>query len=152
AFARTLAFPQIGEVIPQAEPTSAISSWRRTLNQWRHFERLPTWPERFVTTADAVCSFNPVYGQGMTVAALEALDLRAELAADGGRAADGFGRRFQQRIAERIVQPWEAAIRSDYGVPGVVGDPAPPGFAERLAYWNRVVALGRDDLPTYERI
>ena len=37
-------------------------------------------------------------------------------------------------------------------VPGVEGDPAPPGFAERLAFWQRVVALGRDDLATYERI
>jgi 2-polyprenyl-6-methoxyphenol hydroxylase-like FAD-dependent oxidoreductase len=152
AFARSLAFPHIGDVLPQAEPTSDIQAWRRTLNQWRHFERLPTWPDGFVATADAVCSFNPVYGQGMTVAALEALDLRAELEGEGGAAADGFARRFQQRIAERIVQPWEAAIRSDYGVPGVEGDPAPPGFAERLAFWNRVVALGRDDLPTYERI
>jgi 2-polyprenyl-6-methoxyphenol hydroxylase-like FAD-dependent oxidoreductase len=152
AFARTLAFPQIGEVIPKSEPTTEIQAWRRTLNQWRHFERLPTWPEGFVATADAVCSFNPVYGQGMTVAALEALDLRTELGAEGGAAADGFARRLQQRIAERITQPWEAAIRSDHGVPGVEGDPAPPGFAERLAFWNRVVALGRDDLPTYERI
>ena len=149
AFARTLAFPQIGEVIPKAEPTTEIQAWRRTLNQWRHFERLATWPEGFVTTADAVCSFNPVYGQGMTVAALEALDLRTELEAGFG---DGFGRRFQQRIAERIVQPWEAAIRSDYGVAGVEGDPAPPGFPDRLAFWNRVVALGRDDPSTYERI
>jgi 2-polyprenyl-6-methoxyphenol hydroxylase-like FAD-dependent oxidoreductase len=152
AFARTLAFPQIGEVIPQAEPITETQAWRRTLNQWRHFERLPTWPEGFVATADAVCSFNPVYGQGMTVAALEALDLRTELEAEGGAATDTFARRFQQRIAERITQPWEAAIRSDHGVPGVEGDPAPPGFAERLAFWNRVVALGRDDLPTYERI
>jgi hypothetical protein len=156
AFARTLAFPHIGEVIPQAEPISEIRSWRRTLNQWRHFERLPTWPIGFVATADAVCSFNPVYGQGMTVAALEALDLRTELEA-GGRPSgsgpdDGLARRFQHRIAERIVQPWEAAIRSDHGVPGVEGDPAPPGFAERLAFWNRVVALGRDDLAIYERI
>jgi 2-polyprenyl-6-methoxyphenol hydroxylase-like FAD-dependent oxidoreductase len=156
AFARTLAFPQIGEVIPQAEPTTPIQIWRRTLNQWRHFESLPTWPEAFVTLADAVCSFNPVYGQGMTVAALEALDLRAELeahaAAGGDGHGDGFARRFQQRIAERIVQPWEAAIRSDYGVAGVEGDPAPSGFADRLAFWQRVVALGRDDPSIYERI
>jgi hypothetical protein len=87
----------------------------------------------------------------MTVAALVALDLRTELEAGGG-ADDGLARRFQQRIAQQIVQPWEAATRSDLGVPGVEGAPAPPGFTARLAFWNRVVALGRDDLAVYERI
>jgi 2-polyprenyl-6-methoxyphenol hydroxylase-like FAD-dependent oxidoreductase len=149
AFARTLAFPQIGEALPYAEPLSPIRSWRNTVNRVRHFERLEDWPGSFLCLGDAVCSFNPVYGQGMTVAALEALDLRTELEASG---FDGLGRRFQRRLAGTLQQPWDAACRSDYGVPGVEGAPPPAGFADRLAFYQRVVALGRDDPVIYERI
>ena len=88
-FARTLAFPQIGDALPHAEPLSPIRSWRNTVNRMRHFERMPSWPESFVCVGDAVCSFNPVYGQGMTVAALGSLDLAAELEAEG---RDGHAR------------------------------------------------------------
>jgi 2-polyprenyl-6-methoxyphenol hydroxylase-like FAD-dependent oxidoreductase len=150
-FARTLAFPQIGDALPQAEPLSPIRSWRNTVNRMRHFERLEDWPASFLCLGDAVCSFNPVYGQGMTVAALGAVDLRSELEASGGIDA-GIGRRFQQRLAETLKQPWDAACRSDFGVPGVEGGPPPDGFADRLAFYERVVALGRDDPDIYEKI
>jgi 2-polyprenyl-6-methoxyphenol hydroxylase-like FAD-dependent oxidoreductase len=167
AFARTLAFPHIGEAIPQGEPLSPIRTWRNTANRLRHVEQVPAWPEAFVCLSDAVCSFNPVYGQGMTVAALEALDLRAELEAQragrdrtgrraGRRTAGGeltgLGGRFQRRLAGTVTQAWEAACRSDFRVPGVRGAAPPDGFLERLAFHDRVVALGRDDPSVYERI
>jgi 2-polyprenyl-6-methoxyphenol hydroxylase-like FAD-dependent oxidoreductase len=164
AFARSLAFPHIGDAIAEAEPVSPIRLWRSTANRLRQFEQVPAWPEAFVCLADAVCSFNPVYGQGMTVAALEALDLRTELetqGADGGGrqgrrfggcALAGLGARFQRRLAATITQAWEAACRSDFRVPGVQGGPPPDGFRERLAYYDRVVALGRDDPSIYEKI
>jgi hypothetical protein len=89
----------------------------------------------------------------MSVAALEALDLRTELEASA-LAGDGRGMscRFQQRLARTITQAWTAACRSDYAVPGVEGDPPPDGFMRRFAYVQRVVALGRDDTSVYERI
>jgi 2-polyprenyl-6-methoxyphenol hydroxylase-like FAD-dependent oxidoreductase len=151
-FARTLAFPQIGEALPHAEPLSPIRSWRNTVNRMRHFERMPSWPESFVCVGDAVCSFNPVYGQGMTVAALGSLDLAAELEAEGRDGHVGIGIGFQRRLAATIKQPWEAACRSDFGVPGVEGAPPPDGFSERFAFYERVVALGRDDPVIYEKL
>jgi 2-polyprenyl-6-methoxyphenol hydroxylase-like FAD-dependent oxidoreductase len=167
AFARSLAFPHIGDAIAKAEPVSPIRTWRNTANRLRRFERVPAWPEAFICLADAVCSFNPVYGQGMTVAALEALDLRAELETQrtdvgdrggrqgrrpGGGELVGLGARFQRRLAATITQAWEAACRSDFRVPGVQGGPPPGGFRERLAFYDRVVALGRDDPVIYEKI
>ena len=153
-FADTLAFPHIGEAIRQATPLSEISLWRNTVNKRKHLDRCASWPGAFVAMADAVCSFNPVYGQGMSVAALEALDLRTELEHQRATSPDlaGLGERFQRRVAGTLDVPWDAACRSDYGVPGVEGTPAPDGYGERLAYYERVVALGRDDLSIYERI
>jgi 2-polyprenyl-6-methoxyphenol hydroxylase-like FAD-dependent oxidoreductase len=148
-FARSLAFPQIGEALPHAEPVTPIRMWRNTVNRMRHFEDMEQWPQSFVCLGDAVCSFNPVYGQGMTVAALGALDLGAEIEVGGD---ETFGLRFQRRLARTLVQPWEAACRSDFGVPGVEGGPPPDGFAERAAFYERVVALGRDDPAIYEKI
>jgi hypothetical protein len=152
AFARSLAFPQIGDALPDAEPLTPIRTWRNTVNRMRHFERMEHWPESFVSLGDAVCSFNPVYGQGMTVAALGALDLAAELDAGCHGGLEGIGLRFQRRLARTLVQPWEAACRSDFAVPGVEGGPPPQGFAERAAFYERVVALGRDDMAIYEKI
>ena len=53
-----------------------IYGYRRTENCQKHFERLEQWPEQFVVMGDAACAFNPVYGQGMTTGALEAIELR----------------------------------------------------------------------------
>jgi 2-polyprenyl-6-methoxyphenol hydroxylase-like FAD-dependent oxidoreductase len=153
-FADSLAFPHIGEAIRCATPRSELQTWRNTINRLRHFDRLPRWPDGLVAMGDAVCSFNPVYGQGMSVASLEALDLRTELDAQHAE-HDGFtglGRRFQARVAQTVQQGWTAACRSDYAVPDVEGDPPPEGFMERFAYLQRVVALGRDDIGVYERI
>ena len=75
AFAQEVA-PELYQVLQQAEPISPISGYRRTENRWRHYERLSRWPENFVVMGDAACAFNPIYGQGMTAAAIgaEALD------------------------------------------------------------------------------
>lgn len=148
AYARTLAFPHIGEVLPHAEPMSPIRTWRNTINRRRHFERLPERPEGFVAIADAACAFNPIYGQGMTIASLAARDLA--IALDDG--VDGAPGRFATRHAETIAYAWDAACRADFRVPGAEGDEPPVGYLDQLAYYDRVVALSRDDLGVYEKI
>jgi 2-polyprenyl-6-methoxyphenol hydroxylase-like FAD-dependent oxidoreductase len=155
-FARSLAFPQIGDVIPHAEPLSPIRTWRNTVNRRRHFELVPRRPEGLIVISDAACSFNPIYGQGMSIASVEALDLQTELEAqralapDGGM--DGIADRFASRLANTITYAWNAACRADYRVPGVEGADPPDGYLEALAYYDRVVALSRDDLAVYEKI
>jgi 2-polyprenyl-6-methoxyphenol hydroxylase-like FAD-dependent oxidoreductase len=154
AFADTLPFPHIAAAIRAATPLSELQTWRNTTNRLRHFDRMPRWPDGLVVLGDAVCSFNPVYGQGMSVAALESVDLRNELEAQRAAGGDdrGMSARFQRRLAQTITQAWNAACRSDYAVAGVEGDPPPDGFMARFAYVQRVVALGRDDTAVYERI
>jgi hypothetical protein len=60
-FARSLPSPLLYESIRDAEPLSPIYASRHTDNQWRHFESLSRFPERFAVVGDAACAFNPVY-------------------------------------------------------------------------------------------
>ena len=62
-----------------AEPLSPIKTHRATENRLRRFERAKDLPDNFLLLGDAVCAFNPVYGQGMTIAALGALTLQQTL-------------------------------------------------------------------------
>ncbi|HKP87230.1 MAG TPA: FAD-dependent monooxygenase, partial [Blastocatellia bacterium] len=78
-FARSLRTSALYDAIKDARPLTPIVSHRGTENRLRHYERLPRLPEGFVLVGDSVCAFNPVYGQGMTMAALGALTLSESL-------------------------------------------------------------------------
>lgn len=117
-FARSLQKPEIFEVIRDAELLSPLMPYRFTANLRRHYEELSRFPEGHVVFGDALCSFNPVYGQGMTVAATEALALRQCLAAG----AQGIARRFFQAAKPLIDIPWQIAVGSDLQHPQVPGE------------------------------
>jgi pimeloyl-ACP methyl ester carboxylesterase/2-polyprenyl-6-methoxyphenol hydroxylase-like FAD-dependent oxidoreductase len=138
-FARSLRSTLLYEAIRDARPISTISAYRRTENQLRHFDELPGWPQGFVVLGDAACCFNPVYGQGMTVAATEALVLRGWLK-DGLSAHD-----FQQRLAKAIANPWLLATGEDFRYPTTEG--GRPNVATRLMhrYLDRVNATSTTD-------
>lgn len=129
AFARGLPTPIFAEAITPAQPLSPIYGYRRTENRVRHYERLRRWPDGFVVLGDAVCCFNPVYGQGMSVAALAAQQLDAMLRS---RSADGHGRdeaslrpgaawRFQRALARANRVPWLMATGEDFRFAGTEG-------------------------------
>jgi 2-polyprenyl-6-methoxyphenol hydroxylase-like FAD-dependent oxidoreductase len=119
-FAGSLRSPMLYEAITNAEALSPISSYRATENRLRHYERLKTWPERFLVIGDAVCAFNPVYGQGMTTAALAAENLRRTLT-EQGSALNGLARRFQKRLARINSAPWMLATSEDLRYAGTEG-------------------------------
>lgn len=142
-FAEQLMDPAIAEIIRRAEPLTPIYGYRRTENQWRHFEKLRSWPAGFAVLGDAACGFNPVYGQGMTAAALGADLLGREAAA--GRFDAAFGLRFQRRLAQALHTPWLMATGEDFRWESTEGPR--PGRASRFVqrYLDKVIRLACRD-------
>jgi 2-polyprenyl-6-methoxyphenol hydroxylase-like FAD-dependent oxidoreductase len=119
AFARSLPRQDIYEVIKDAEPLSEAVSYKYPSNMRRRYERLARFPRRYLVMGDALCSFNPIYGQGMSVAALEAVALQECLARESS--LDTLWRPFIQRASRIIDTPWTIAAGSDFAFPGVTG-------------------------------
>lgn len=144
AFARSLD-PEYYAAVAAAEPIGKPLGYRGTESRWRHYEKLARWPERYVVLGDAFCGFNPVYGQGMTVAALSAVALGNELARAGGQ-LDGVARRTEQAVAKVTAGAWLLATGADLEWPGTEGKAA-NGPADRMARWylDRLLASLEDD-------
>ncbi|MBC6459390.1 FAD-dependent oxidoreductase [Actinomadura sp. HBU206391] len=116
-FAKGLRSPVLYEAIRDAEPLTPIMGFRHTANRRRHYDRLRAWPERFVVMGDAVCTFDPIYGQGMSVAALQAVALDQWLR---GRAGT---REFQRRAARVGSGAWLIATGEDLRYAETEGPP-----------------------------
>ncbi|GGP99058.1 FAD-dependent monooxygenase [Streptomyces mutabilis] len=138
----TLALPDpiVGRLISGAEPLTDIHLSRSTSNVRRYLEKAPRWPEGFVVLGDALATFNPAYGQGMSVAAFGAQVLGRELERAGSLAAPGLARRVVRGAARSVDAAWSMAVGQDALYPGVRGGRR-PGVADRAvtAYTRRVM-------------
>jgi 2-polyprenyl-6-methoxyphenol hydroxylase-like FAD-dependent oxidoreductase len=149
AWANSLQTPYIHDLIKEAEPISPIYGFARTANRWRHFESMSRFPERFVVLGDAAAAFNPVYGQGMTIGMLGALELGACLEEQrervGGSSLTGLSKRFQRRLARVLYMPWEIATGEDFRWPGTTGER--PGSVHKVvqSYFDVVLQLATED-------
>ena len=132
--------PDVAEVIRDAEPLDEIVTHGFPANQRRYYERLARFPEGLLVTGDAMASFNPVYGQGMTVAALEATALRDCLRK--GRAKLEW--RFLRAAAKHIDHAWQMAIANDLALPEVDGD-RPLRVRALTAYTDRLLRVAQHD-------
>jgi 2-polyprenyl-6-methoxyphenol hydroxylase-like FAD-dependent oxidoreductase len=120
-FSSTLPDNALYEALKGAQPLTPVSSYRSTENRLRHFEHLARQPEGFIAIGDTVCAFNPIYGQGMTVASLSALVLSESLSQQRRVGLPGFSQRFQRQLAKVHALPWQLASSSDFRFPGTVG-------------------------------
>jgi hypothetical protein len=126
--------------VQAAEPVGEAARHRQPSSRWRRYDRMRRFPEGLLVTGDAICSFNPIYGQGMTVAALEALALRDCLACG---TTDLAGRFFRATTVP-IRQAWELSANPDLCLPEIEG--TPPIFTRLLsAYVDRVLTAAEYD-------
>jgi 2-polyprenyl-6-methoxyphenol hydroxylase-like FAD-dependent oxidoreductase len=125
AFARSLPTQDVANILARSEPLGDIQLFKFPSNARRRYEQLARFPERLVIIGDANCSFNPIYGQGMTLAALEALALGEILGASRPE-LDGVAPRFAKRVAKLLDTPWQMAISEDFRYPSTTGR-KPPG-------------------------
>lgn len=121
AYVRDLVQPTMYEALKDAQPLSPIYGYRSTENRWRHIERMKRFPERLLVIGDSYCAFNPIYGQGMTVAALDARALRHILSRWKKKDWQGLASAFHKKLARVNKTPWQMAVSADYQMPGVEG-------------------------------
>jgi 2-polyprenyl-6-methoxyphenol hydroxylase-like FAD-dependent oxidoreductase len=143
-FARSLNCSEFYEAICQAEPLTPIYGARSTENRLRHYEHLSRLPERFIVIGDGVCAFNPVYGQGMSVAAIEAKLLQECLNNING--FKGFTKSFQTKLAKLTHAPWMLATSEDFRYRGTEGKPSlMTKFMH--GYMNHVLRIATQNIP-----
>ncbi|CAA9590479.1 MAG: hypothetical protein AVDCRST_MAG18-5041 [uncultured Thermomicrobiales bacterium] len=143
AFARSLAAPDIYDVIKQAEPLGDYATHKFPANLRRRYERLGRVPEGYAVVGDALCSFNPTYGQGMSSAALAVMAL-ADCLREARGDLRGLPGRFYKRAATVIDTPWQMAAGGDFAYPGVTGKRA-PGTDVINGYMGRVFGAATAD-------
>lgn len=145
-FAEEFAPPHVLAALRDAEPIGNVARHRVPSSRWRRYDKMRRFPSGLLVTGDAICSLNPVYGQGMTVAALEALAL-------GGCLSTGttdLALRFFRATARSIRQAWQLAAGGDLALPEIEG--ARP-IATRLfnGYVDRVLTATEFDAAAFNQ-
>jgi 2-polyprenyl-6-methoxyphenol hydroxylase-like FAD-dependent oxidoreductase len=145
-FAEEFAPPHVLAALRSAEPIGEVARHRVPSSRWHRYDKMRRFPHGLLVTGDAICSFNPVYGQGMTVAALEALVLRDCLSC-GTR---NLAARFFLAAARPIRQAWQLAAGGDLALPEIQG--ARP-LATRLfnRYVDRVLTAAEFDAAAFNQ-
>ncbi|MFG3213776.1 FAD-dependent monooxygenase [Streptomyces tendae] len=130
--------PIVGRLISGAEPLTDVHVSRSTSNVRHYLDKAPHWPEGLVVLGDALGTFNPAYGQGMSVAAFGARALGLELERAGGPDAPGLARRVLRGAARPVDAAWAMAVGQDVLYPATRG--GRPGIADRAvtAYTRRM--------------
>jgi pimeloyl-ACP methyl ester carboxylesterase len=127
---------QVGEIVRFGFPASV----------WRHFEQVKPFPRGLLPIGDAICRFNPVYGQGMSVAAQEALLLHQLLRRQAEEADPlaGLAPAFFGGACALIETPWAQAAVADFSFPKTKGQ-RPPDFARTLEFRAALTRLAARD-------
>lgn len=150
AFARTLPAPELVKTVTTAAPLGEPYGYQNASNRLREYDKLPHHLEGLFALGDSVYALNPVYGQGMTVAALGVKTLQSVLRRyqqrnQMGNLAGAAGR-FQRQLSKVIAGPWQMATGQDLRWP-VTAAEHQPSLADRLMqnYFSGVLKTMADD-------
>ena len=151
AFARQLRTPTLYKAIGHTKRLGDVVRFGFPASVWRHFERLETFPRGLLPFGDAICCFNPVYGQGMSVAAQEALLLRRLLGTGGGDPLGGLAPAFFAEACGLIETPWGAAAVPDLAFPETKGQ-RPPDLDGMLKFGRALNRLAAADPAVHQQV
>ncbi len=140
AFAGTLPTSGIAAIAEHCQPIGEASRFTYPTSRWRRWEKLDRRLGGLVVIGDAVCSFNPIYGQGMSSAAQQALELRKLLQAGG---THDIAARSARAFARVVATPWALATGSDGRFPAQPVKPLPERLVDR--YLDRLLEVATED-------
>jgi 2-polyprenyl-6-methoxyphenol hydroxylase-like FAD-dependent oxidoreductase len=152
-FVKNLPTPELYEILEGAEQVDEIAHYRFPTSVLRHYERLRSFPERFIVLGDAICSFNPVYGQGMSSAVLQA-DALAQILAERAsqpNGLDAIAAAYFPRAAEVVSTPWVLAANFDFSYPQTTGE-RPQMTSDSLRYLLIIDALSAEDIEVQKTV
>ncbi|OAP22992.1 putative epoxidase LasC [Amycolatopsis sp. M39] len=144
-FARNLGSPAMYEALVCATPLSTPVGFRNMANERYDYSRRARWPAGFAVVGDALCCFNPVYGQGLTTAALSAVELSRVVRAGGPRERRRLSRAIQRAVAAPTAVPWLIATGEDLRYPTTEGPRARFDTKMRQRYVAHVAAAATVD-------
>jgi len=146
SYAQQLRTPTIYDAIRHGGPLGELARFGFPASVRRHFDRLETFPRGLLPFGDAICRFNPIHGQGMSVAAQEACLLRALLQRRAGETdpLDRLVPVFFAEAAALIETPWSLAAIPDYAVPETEGE-RPEDLAQTLEFGAGLTRLAAVD-------
>jgi len=151
-YARRLETPTIHNAIKHAERQSGFERFANPTSVWRRFDWLDAFPHGLLPIGDSICRFNPIYGQGMTVAAQEARLLK-ELLEGRATKADplaGLALAFFAESLPLVEAPWNMSALPDLVYPETRGE-RPAGFESQLIYNSALIRAAMHD-PSVHRI
>lgn len=150
-FAQHLRTPTIYNTIRHARHSDGAVLFGMKASRWRHFERLEKFPRGLLPLGDAICRFNPVYGQGMTVAVLEAEALGRLLGRHGAEndGLAGLPGAFFAEAGKLIDTPWWTAALPDFVDPRTEGE-RPPDLKDSLEFSAALLKLAARDAAVHK--
>jgi 2-polyprenyl-6-methoxyphenol hydroxylase-like FAD-dependent oxidoreductase len=135
AYASKLCIPDLYEILKGSEPLGEIVNYRNPFTQRNYYERLSRFPTGFLVIGDAICAFNPVYAQGMTVAACEAQYLQSIL--QRSPSAELLAKEFFTKITPLLDSVWQMSRASDMQL--AEEQPSPSFPVRMVQHWLKLV-------------
>ncbi|HEY6331318.1 MAG TPA: FAD-dependent oxidoreductase [Blastocatellia bacterium] len=122
-FAATVEVPDLHRYLEHSIPLTPIVTHKFPASVWRRYDKLSQLPKSLVVLGDALCSFNPVYAQGMTVASLESMALdRCLRTLEREADVSEISHRFHRAAARIVANPWDLAVGEDLRYAEAKGD------------------------------
>jgi 2-polyprenyl-6-methoxyphenol hydroxylase-like FAD-dependent oxidoreductase len=146
AFAKELHSDLAYRIIKNGEQLTPIAHQRFASSVQRHYERMKPCPEGFLVIGDALCHFNPIYAQGMSAAAKQAVILQEILSeyAEQSLEVAAIASSFFPKAANFNSTPWNLGAGFDFAFPQTRGK-RPPGIEERARYSAALDRLAAED-------